>query len=290
MIRRFPIGLRYMVLAAFFFSLMSLLVKIAGQRLPTAELVLGRSVISLVLSYIMIRRNRISPWGKNRSLLCLRGLFGFVGLMCFFYAIPRLPLADVTVLQYTYPVIVTVLAALLLKETFNRILLISLVLSLVGVVLIAHPSFIFGQNSETLDLLAVGIASLGAFFTAFAYTSIRKLRETEHPIVVVFYFPLVTTPLCVPLLYKTAIWPAPREWLLLLGIGVLTQIAQLFLTHGLHKEKAGRATTVSYLQIFFAACWGMIFLGEYPDLLTIFGTLFVVGGILLVARDSKSEP
>lgn len=279
-----PEGLRDMALAAFFFSLMSLLVKVAGQRLPSSELVMGRSVVSLALSWIMLRRIGVHPWGKRKGLLIVRGLVGFGGLLCFFYAIPRLPLADVTVIQFTNPVFTALFAALLIRERLTRAVVVSIGLSLAGITLIAQPTVLFGEAANTLNLTAVGVALMGAVFAALAYTTVRKLRETEHPLVVVFYFPLVSIPACLPVLVPVAVWPTPLEWLMLLGIGILTQVAQIFLTRGLHKEPAGRATSVSYLQILFAALWGFIFFAEVPDLLSVLGGIFVVSGILLTAR------
>lgn len=273
-----------MALAAFFFSLMSLLVKVAGQRLPSSELVMGRSVVSLVISWGMLRRARIDPWGHRKGLLTLRGLVGFVALLCFFYAIPRLPLADVTVIQFTNPVFTALFAALFIREKLTRSVIASIALSLCGVSLIAQPSVLFGQSASALNLTAVLIALLGAVFAAAAYTTVRKLRETEHALVVIFYFPLISIPACLPIMAPVAVWPTPLEWLMLLGIGILTQIAQVFLTSGLHKEQAGRATSVSYLQILFAAAWGFLFFSEIPDVLTVVGALLVVGGIGLVAR------
>ena len=286
-----PEGLRDMALAAFFFSLMSLLVKVAGQRLPSSELVMGRSVVSLVLSWIMLRRIGVHPWGTRKGLLIVRGLVGFGGLLCFFYAIPRLPLADVTVIQFTNPVFTALFAALLIRERLTRAVVVSIGLSLAGITLIAQPTVLFGEAANPLNLTAVVIALMGAIFAALAYTTVRKLRETEHPLVVVFYFPLVSIPACLPVLAPVAVWPTPLEWLMLLGIGVLTQIAQIFLTRGLHKEPAGRATSVSYLQILFAAVWGLIFFAEVPDLLSVLGGILVVSGILLTTRSrAGTEP
>lgn len=284
-----PRGLRYMAFAAFFFSLMSLLVKVAGQRLPSSELVMGRSVVSLVISYAMLKRANVSPWGERKGLLVVRGLVGFGGLICFFYAIPRLPLADVTVIQFTNPVFTAVFAALMLRERMQGAVVVSIGLSLAGVMLIAQPTFLFGARATSLDLNAVAVALAGAVFAALAYTAVRKLRETEHPLVVVFYFPLVSIPACLPIMLPVFVWPTPLEWLMLLGIGILTQIAQIFLTRGLHLEAAGRATSVSYLQIIFAATWGMIFFGEFPDALSIAGALLVVSGIVLTAKRRRSE-
>ena len=82
-----PAGVRFMLASAFFFSLMSLLVKVAGRGLPSQEIVLVRGVVTLVLSYWMVKRARIYPWGNRRWILVLRGLLGFAALSCFYFAL-----------------------------------------------------------------------------------------------------------------------------------------------------------------------------------------------------------
>ena len=285
-LRGIPEGLRYMVLAAFFFSLMALLVKIAGQRLPSAQLVLARSVVGVVLSYWMLRRAGVASWGNRKGLLVFRGLAGFAALLCFFYALTKLPLAETTVIVYISPVFTAILAALFLKETLRANEIAGLVISTAGLLLVAQPAFLFGTSADSLDLFAVGIAVVGAVFTSAAYVTVRKLRETEHHLVVVFYFPLVATPASVPLMIPDALWPTPLEWAMLLGIGVFTQIAQVYLTKGLHVEKAGRALSMSYVQIVFAALWGFLFFSKIPNAFGILGALLVVAGTLAVVRAS----
>ncbi len=279
-----PGGLRYMVAAAFFFSLMSLFVKLAGQRLPAVEIVFFRSIVMLVISTILVRRARIPMWGTNRRLLVLRGSLGFCALLCFFYAVTKLPLADVTVIHFTNPVFTALLASLLLSESMSRREVAGLTLCLVGVAFVARPSFLFGQWAGDLDLTVVAIAMVASVFSAGAYTTIRKLRTTEHLLVIVFYFSLVSAVASVPLAMKSFLWPTPSEWGLLLSVGVLTQTAQLFLTRGLMRERAGRAMSVSFVQVLFAALWGLLFFGNRPTPLTAAGAFLVLAGSITVAR------
>ncbi len=281
---RLSAGLRYMVLAAFFFSLMSLTVKLAGRRLPATEIVFARALVSLVATWILLRRARVPLWGHRKGLLAFRGLAGFGGLICFFWAVTKLPLADVTVIHFTNPVFTAIFAALFLEERIGRAETAGLALSLAGLVLVAQPSFLFGGASSGLDLVAVGVALLGALFAAAAYTVVRKLGETEHHLMVVFYFPLVATPASVPLLWHHALVPTPAELLLLLAVGLCTQIAQVYLTKGLHAERAGKAMSMSYVQIVFAAAWGFLFFHEVPGLLSAAGALLIVAGTLVVSR------
>jgi drug/metabolite transporter (DMT)-like permease len=287
--RSFPLGLRYMAAGAFFFSLMSLFVKLAGERLPSQQIVLARAVVSLVLSYLWLRRGGISVWGVNRRLLVLRGLLGFGGLYCFYYALTRLPLADATVIQYTNPIFAGLLAAWLLREMLGRREIVCVAVGLAGVLLIARPTFIFGAEGTVLPPFAVGVALLGAIFSAAAYVTVRKLGETDHALVIVFYFPLVAVPLAIPTVIPVALWPTPWEWFLLLAVGVTTQIAQVYMTNGLKLERAGRATAVGYLQIVFAAMWGMLFFVEIPDLWLLAGTVLIVGSTVWMGRGARGD-
>jgi drug/metabolite transporter (DMT)-like permease len=279
-------GLLYMVGAAFFFSLMSLFVKLVGQRLPSQEIVLVRSIITLIYSYLAVRWARESLWGQRRGLLFLRGLLGFGGLSCFYFALTKLPLADATVIFYSNPVLTALFAAVFLDERLGPTEIAGALVSFAGITLIARPSFLFGDAASGLNLVYVGVAFAGALCAAGAYAVVRTLRDTEHPLVIVFYFPLVATIGSVPTAGFTDMqWPTLYEWVLLIGgVGLTAQIAQVLLTNGLHKERAGRAMAMTYLQIVFAAVWGMLFFQEFPDLLSILGALAVIGGTIIVAR------
>ena len=278
-----------MIEAALYFSVMSVIVKYVGRTVPFEELVLARSVVALVLSYGMLRANGVDPWGVNRKLLVVRGLFGLIGLCCFYYALTKLPLGDVTVIQYTNPAFVAVLAAFLLGERAGfRASLFAAAAATVGVVLIARPSFLFGEVSETIDTTAAWIAFGGALASSAAYVTVRKLGETEHPVVVVFWFPLIATPILFPFAWMTGYIPTWSELGLLFLLGCATQAAQVRMTQGLKLESAARATGMTYLQIVFAFTWGVLLFDEVPTIYTILGALLVVTTVIALAR-TKSE-
>ena len=275
-------GARYMIASAFFFSLMSLQVKLVGERIPSQEIVLARGLVSLALSYAMLRRARVSPWGTHRKLLVLRGVFGFIGLSCFYYAVTAMPLADATVIQYTSPIWTALLAALVLAEPIGLLVLAGALASLVGVALVVRPAAIFGEAA--IEPMVAAVALGGAVVSAAAYVVVRALRDKEHPVVIVFYFPLIAVPASLPAVAVNFVMPSGIEWLYLLGIGVTTQIAQVSLTRGLALEPAGKAMAITYLQIAFAALWGVMFFAHVPDVATAAGAALIVAASLAVAR------
>lgn len=280
-------GLRFMALGAFWFSVMSLGVKLAGQRLPSIQVVFVRAVITLALSYWLLRRAGVPLPGNRPGMLVVRGLFGSLALTCFYFSLVHLPLADATVIQYTNPVFTAVLAVWVLGERMPPRAIVLVAASLGGVLMVARPSFLGGAETS-MDPRYVAIALLGALSSAAAYVMVRRLRGLDHALVVVFYFPLVTVPLTFPFVLAGWTWPSPWEWVVLLGIGASTQAGQVYMTRGLQLEAAGRATSVGYLQIVFAAAWGLVIFGEVPDAWSLAGAGVIVASTLLLARTREA--
>jgi drug/metabolite transporter (DMT)-like permease len=283
MTRGFPPGLRWAAAGALSFSIMSALAKLAGERIPTQEIIFFRALITTLLTVIALRRRRISMLGTERGLLLLRGLFGFGALSCFLWAVVRLPLADTTVLHFTHPVFTALLAAVVLKETLRRQEVALAVLALAGVVVVARPGFIFGVV-QGLDPVAVWVAMAGAALSAAAYVTARRLTRTNDPLVIVLAFAVVALFGSLPGTLSVFVLPIGWEWLFLLGVGVATQGGQVFVTRALKVEKAGRVMAVGYLQIVFAALWGALLFSELPDLWTWIGASVIIGSTLLMSR------
>lgn len=270
-------GALYMVASALGFSTMSALVKLAGTQYSTGQIVFARAVVTLAISYLMIRRAEIPPLGNRRSKLIVRGLLGFAGLTGFYISIARLPLADAQTLQQTTPVFTAVAAWWILNEPIGWRTGLAIACGLGGVMLVVHP------GSGSADVLGVVIALIAAVLSAAAYITVRQLSRTEHPLVIVMYFSLVTMPLALPWAATTWVHPNATDWLLLLAIGAATQIGQVFLTKALAIERAGRVAAMGYLQIGFAVVWQLVLFAVWPTFGTIAGAALIIAGTLMVS-------
>lgn len=277
-------GVRLMIGSAFAFSLMSLFVKIVGRSLPSQEIVVVRGIVTLILSYGALRAAGVDVAGNRRGLLALRGFLGFGAVSAFFYGVIHLPLADATVIHYTNPVFTAAIAAVFLAEPIRARDTACLITSLSGVLLIARPGFLFGGASASLDPLGLAAALTGAILSAGAYVTIRRLSRTEHPLVIVLWFGVVTTIGALPVTAATFVMPQGWAWAGLIGVGLTTHVGQILLTRGLALEPAGRAMMVSYVQIVFAALWGVLFFGERPDLWVAAGAALILGSTLALGR------
>ena len=116
-----------------------------------------------------------------------------------------------------------------------------------------------------------------------AYNFIRMLKDRAHHQLIIFYFPLVTIPLTLPLLFSN--WQAISLWDLggLILIGISTQLAQINMTKAYMLEKASKITHYNYLTTVYAALTGILFFGEMLNLATIMGILLIIFGVVMSA-------
>ncbi|HDM8129792.1 TPA: DMT family transporter [Vibrio harveyi] len=276
-----PIGVRFMVLSAFGFALMSATVKhVSLHGIPVFEIVAARALVSLVISYLDVKRKGISVWGNNKPLLFARGAVGTMALMCVYYSVTTLPLAEATIFQYIHPVFTALLAVFFLKERIQFSTFICIALCLLGVYVMVRPET--GPDAEhALPMFSVMIAILGAFGSSIAYVIVRKLSQTEDSSVIIFYFPLVALPASILLIGDQFVMPDLYLTMMLVLVGVFTQIGQLGLTKAMQTQEAGKASAYSYVQIIFSVVLGIVFFGELPAAWTYLGGALIVTGALI---------
>ncbi len=264
---------------------MALFARLAGGRLPSFEIVFVRSLVSLGLTWALLRRAGLASWGgTHKGLLLLRGLFGFGALSCFFFSVTHLPLAEATVIQFTSPIFTAVIASFYLGERSTPRVWAAIALGLSGVLAITRPAAIFGGVASELPPGVVLVGLTGASLTAVAHVLVRRLAPFEHELVIVLYFLLVAVPASFVSALPLWLWPTAGEWVLLLAVGAAAHGGQIFLTRGMKSLTAAGASVILYLQILFATLWGLLVLGERPDLWTLTGSLLVLGGTLTAAR------
>lgn len=278
-----PIGVRFMALSAFGFALMSATVKHVGQYgLPVFEIVAARALVSLVISYLDVKRKRISIWGNNKRLLLTRGAVGTVALICVYYSVTTLPLAEATIFQYIHPAFTALLAVFFLKERIQPSTFICIALCLLGVYVMIRPET--GASAENvLPTLSVAAAITGALCSSVAYVIVRKLSQTEDSSVIIFYFPLVALPTSILLMGDNFVMPDLYLTVMLVLIGIFTQIGQLGMTKAMQTQEAGKASAYSYIQIIFSGLIGIVVFNELPSVWTYIGAGLIVTGALINA-------
>ena len=269
-----------LILASFFFSLMTVCVKKIDNRIPIYELVFFRSLLSLLITSLIINKKNLNPWGKNKPLLILRGILGTIALVCIFYAIKNMPLNISTVIQYTYPIFISIFAGVLINEKITKNLIIASITGWLGILIILNPYQLSSLNIE-LDKFTVLIAFLGAISTALAYITVKKLSSTEDIFIIIKYFPLISVITLSPIVFFNWVTPNINDLIWIIGIGMFTQAGQTFLTIGLKKLPTSEAARINYLQVLFGSLWGILFFNELINFNFIIGAVLVLLGTII---------
>ena len=278
-----------LVFASFFFSLMTLCVKNIDKRIPIYELVLFRSLLSLIITLCIINLKNINPWGKNKPLLVLRGVLGTLALVCIFFAIRNMPLSISTVIQYTYPIFISIFSGIFIKEKITRNIIFSLIIGWTGILVIINPGQLSNINVE-IENISILIAFLGSICTALAYVTVKKLSFTEDIYVIIEYFPLVSLITLLPIVLINWVTPNLNELLWIIGIGLFTQLGQTFLTIGLKNSPASEASMINYLQVLFGSIWGILFFSEIININFLLGALLVLLGTIISTTKIRKRP
>ena len=281
-------GIKFLIGSGLAFSLMSVCVKAIGGRLPVSELVFARASISLIITRLLLYKSNINPWGNHKKLLLIRGLLGTVALFCIFKALTILPIATATVIQYIYPTFTVVCAYFILKEYIFKRIIYSIIIGWMGIILVSQPEL--NTNNNIMEtVIAITIALTGALMTSLAYICVRKLSAKEHPLVIIYYFPLVSIPLSFPLIINNFVLPNGIEWIWILGIGLFTQIGQVCITEGLRLIPAGQATSLNYSQVIFSSIWGLLIFDETISSTVYWGGLCVLISTIISMSATKSS-
>lgn len=281
LLNKIPVGFRYILMSAMGFALMSSFVKLVSTHdIPVFEIVAARSLVSVIISFVDVKRKGISIWGHNRKLLLARGAVGSLALMCVYYSLTTLPLAEATILQYTHPIFTALLAFLFLGESIRKTTVICILFCIVGLMFIVGPEVLF-EGTTSLPMLSVVIALTGAAGSAIAYVIVRRLSTTEDSSVIIFYFPMIALPLSLVLLGDDFVMPTLYEFILLISIGIFTQTGQVGLTKAMRSLKAGVASAYSYIQVVFSVALGWLMFSEIPMLTTWIGGALIISGALI---------
>ena len=268
-------GILLMVTSSIGMSLMTVIIKYIRQ-LPLMEIVLFRSISTIVIIPIMLRKKNISIYGNNKIFLLLRGFFGTIDIIAMFYAYTKLPLTVAIAIQQLSPFFVIILSNIFLKEKLYAHQIPILLVAFTGGLMVIKPY-------RRIDLFPAMICLLGTIFISLSHVTLRYLRLTDHSLVIVNYSAFITslTSLAILLKQGNIVIPKLIDLTILISLGLIGLFSQITLTKSYQMAQASLVSLYSYSQIIFASIFGFLFFKEFPDLLSLSGAcLIVVSGYL----------
>ncbi len=272
------------MVAAFLLTLSVALIKVAGSRLPVTQILFCRQMgMLLCLSPALIKSVPDVISTQRPGLQLIRVIFALVALFGGFTAVINMPLADAMAIGFAKSFFVTVFAVMLLGETVGRYRWGAVAIGFIGVAIMLKPG-IDGFNIYGLYAL------LGAASAGIVMVIIRILTRTEtSQSILAFQAFGVGAVMLIPALMNW-VAPTPKEWILLLSIGVVSYFAQASNIYAYKHGEASLLASLDYVRLLYATLLGYILFQQLPQLTTWIGAAIIIAAaIFTVYRESRVQ-
>ena len=219
-------------------------------------------------------RDVITP---RMGLHAVRGFVHGFSVMLWFFAMARIPIAEVTALGYTTPIFITVGAAIFLGERFRVRRLIAVLIGVFGTLVIVRPGFV------TIELGTLAQLAAAPLFAASALVS-KKLTETEPSEVIIALMSLFVTLTLMPFAIATWRTPTVEELAWLFATATLATLGHYTMTRAYQAAEIAVTQPLSFLQLVWAVLLGYYVFAETPDVWTIAGSIVIVASATYIAH------
>ncbi len=276
-------GIALMATGFFFYSMADMLAKLLSQSIHPVEIAWARQIglLTGALVLVVIHGAPFLPT-RHPALQISRGLTAVVASSCFVFAVAHVPLADAVSVTFVAPFMVTILAALVLKEPVGRRRWSAVAIGFAGTLIVIRP----GVGVFHPAILLVLISAL-----AFAVRQIlsRMLGGEDKIATTVAYTALTSSVLLtIPLPFFWT-WPASvREVLLLIAMAGAYGSAEIAVMAALERAQAVVLAPLQYSLMMWGTLWGFLVFAQLPDIWTVSGSLIIIGsGVFAFCRDTR---
>lgn len=274
-----------MIGAIFLFSTMDTLAKALTARFETLQVVWARYAGQmLVATLVLAPRLHILLRTRHLGLQLMRSGFLFAATFSFFTALGRMEIASATALINVHPVLLTLGAALILREHLGPRRIFGIAAALTGAMIIIRP------GADVFSPAALLALAAGLFYSLYALTT-RFLGRDESILTSFLYTALAGTVAASALVVPVWQSPAPVDAGLFLLLGSVGAAGQFLLIRSLTLAEAGAVAPFGYLGVVFATLYGLVLFGEVPDAATLTGAVVIVGaGVYVWHRETLARP
>ncbi len=277
-------GILWMLLSGLLFVGVTVIVRYLGTNMPAVEAALIRYVFGLIFLIPMIIR---FPWrelNRNRlTLYSLRGLAHGVAVMLWFYAMARIPIAEITAVGYTTPIFTAVGAVLIFRERIHARRFGAILVGFIGMLVILRPGLEVVQAGSLAQVVS-------ALCFAVSYLFTKKLTYSESPTNILVMLSIVCTLVLLPGGIMQWRDPTATELFWLALTALFATCGQYAMTRSFAAAPLTVTQPFSFLQLVWAVAFGFLLFGEIPDIWVITGGLIILCAVTyLTYRESVAR-
>ena len=266
-------AIKYMLISTLAFACMNATVKYL-VNVNAFQIVFFRSIGSLVFTFAFLFKNRIPLAGNNKKWLIIRGLAGVTSMSLFFMSTKYLSIGTAVSLRYLAPIFAGIFAVIFLKQKIWPLQWLFFIMAFLGVLILKG----LDTQINTTGLILILIASVTS---GLVYVIISKIGNTEHPVVVVNYFMIISTIVGGVFSINNWVNPVGIEWLLLFSLGVFGYFGQVYMTKAFQTGKTDQIAPVKYVEVIFTVLFGLFLFNEVYTFWSLLGIAFIIGSLIL---------
>lgn len=274
-----------LVTSALFFAFMNMFVKLSGD-VPTVQKTFFRNFFALIVAGAVMIKQRVSVIPQKNALpdLIMRSVCGYAGVLCNFYALGRLNIADASLLNKMSPFFAIIFSIFLLKEKADKTQWAIIVTAFIGAMFVIKPTF---RNAELLASIA---GFMGGVAAGAAYTFVRRAtNKGVKGCYVVFFFSAFSTVVSLPFVILDYSPMTAYQVLMLIGAGLSAVGGQFCITAAYSHAPAKEVSIYDYTQIIFSAAIGFFVMGDLPDALSFLGYAVIIAAAFVMYKYNNRE-
>jgi drug/metabolite transporter (DMT)-like permease len=271
-------GALWLVSGGFIFTCNGVMIRLLSEQVESVQTAFFRAFFSVLMLLPLMLSGRVKPWHSTR----IHGHFwrtfmGTVSMVLGFYAVSMLPLADATALGFSQPLFSVCVAALVLREKVRWRRWSATIVGFIGVLVMVRP----GAGSLQPGAL---IALTNALTVALSILLVRRLSNSESPLMILTQFAIWSTLLlAVPAIWVWR-WPDAWGWVLAIGVSASATIGQYFWVQAFKAGEMSAVAPFEYLRLPFAVFMGWLIWGQMPEIWTYVGAAIVIASALYIAQ------
>lgn len=271
-----------LLLAEFCFASATVFAKFVTESstIPAIEITFFRFLFGIIFAYTLLRKSKASMVPNNKKFVMWRGILNTIAVILFFTAVKYTTVTNANMLNMTYPIFIFLFMPFFATEKIKPIQILYLVISIIGVYLVIQPNFNHLLYGDLIGLLSGIVGGVSVI-------TLRKAREKDSTVVIIFYLMIIGTTINGILLLAVFQMPNLVQSVYIFLSALLGLGGQIFITSGYKYIEANKGSIISTSRIIFAVILGVLFFNDRLNLELVIGGIFILFSVVQLTLSER---